>query len=264
MAARTLDEWVDGLQARGRYTFQRNEAIDQSGLSSDAVKKALQRMARRGRVAKVKQYFYVIVPLEYKSAGAPPASWFIDNLMRAMDRPYYVGLLSAAGQHGASHQQPQQFQVITDRPIRTVSAGRLEIHFFASKFMPAAACVDVKTLTGSMRVSTPETTAVDLVRFAKSAGQLNHVATVLSELASLCEPKKLLAAAKRVDDHPNMQRLGYILDRVRRKRITNPLQEWLMRQDPNVVPLWSGRPVEGAGRSRRWRLMVNGSIEVDR
>jgi len=37
--------------------------------------------------------------------------------MAAMELPYHVGLLSAAGHHGASHQQPQEFQVVTDRSI---------------------------------------------------------------------------------------------------------------------------------------------------
>ncbi len=48
--------------------------ITKSGLSAEAVKKALQRLVARGRVAKAKDYFYVIVPLEYRAAGAPPPS----------------------------------------------------------------------------------------------------------------------------------------------------------------------------------------------
>lgn len=113
MAARTLEDWVDALQAHGRYTFLRAEAVDESGLSAKAVKKALQRLAGRGRVTKVKDYFYVIVPLEYRAAGGPPPSWFIHDLMGAMHLPYYLGLLSAASLQGASHQRPQEFQVVT-------------------------------------------------------------------------------------------------------------------------------------------------------
>ena len=65
----TLEQWINSLQAKGRYTFLRGEAITGSGLSPDAVKKALQRLARRGRVVKIKDYFYVIVPLEYATAA---------------------------------------------------------------------------------------------------------------------------------------------------------------------------------------------------
>jgi len=61
--AMTLEAWIDSVQTRGRYTFLRAEAIKESGLSAEAVKKALQRLVRRRRVAKVKNYFYVIAPL---------------------------------------------------------------------------------------------------------------------------------------------------------------------------------------------------------
>ena len=50
MAAATVEDWVDALQARGKYTFLRAEAISDSGLSAEDVKKALQRLARRQAV----------------------------------------------------------------------------------------------------------------------------------------------------------------------------------------------------------------------
>ena len=84
MPAVTVRNWGDAMQARGRYTFLRSEAIGKTGLSAEAAKKALQRLARRKRVAKVKSYFYVIVPLEYRHAGGLPPPWFIDDLMKAM------------------------------------------------------------------------------------------------------------------------------------------------------------------------------------
>ena len=57
MPAPTVEAWVDSLQAQGRYTFLRAEAVNGSGLSAEAVKKALQRLAHRLRVVKVKRYF---------------------------------------------------------------------------------------------------------------------------------------------------------------------------------------------------------------
>ena len=49
MAATTLKKWIDDRQSGGRYTFLRREAVQESGLSAEAVKKALQRMTARGR-----------------------------------------------------------------------------------------------------------------------------------------------------------------------------------------------------------------------
>src|SRR5207244_10392072 len=61
--------------------------------------------------------FYVIVPPEYRVAGSLPAAWFIRDLMDYLRRPYYVGLLTAPSLHGAAHQAPQEFQVVTDRAL---------------------------------------------------------------------------------------------------------------------------------------------------
>lgn len=263
MPAITLENWVDAQQSLGRYSFLREQAVADSGLSAEAVKKALQRLARRGRVLKLKDYFYVIVPLEYQSAGAPPVSWFIHDLMAAMKLPYYVGLLTAAAQHGASHQQPQEFQVITDRSVPLLTAGRTRVRFFASKFVTNAATVDVKTPTGKMHVATPETTAVDLVRFARAAGQLGNVATILAQLSSSMEPKRLLAAVRLVQNVPNARRLGYLLDLVHAKSVAEPIRAWVERQSTRAVPLQSGRPTRGATENRRWRVLINQSIEVD-
>jgi predicted transcriptional regulator of viral defense system len=261
--AKTLEHWIDSLQARGRYSFLRQEAVADSGLSAEAVKKALQRLDRRQRVAKIKDYFYAIVPLEYQTAGAPPATWFIGELMGAMKLPYYVGLLSAAAMHGASHQQPQEFQVVTDRSVRSLTAGRATIRFFASKYIPRAATQEMKTPTGRLKVATPETTAVDLVRFSKSAGNLDNVATLISELVPLLNPRRLLAAVYNVGDVPNAQRLGHVLDRLRRRDLSGPIHEWVERHHPRLVKLRSTLPAGGADEDRRWHLLVNRPVEIE-
>lgn len=81
--------------------------------------------------------FYVVVPPEYRATGSPPASWFIDELMRHLEQPYYVGLLSAAAIHGASHQQPMTFQVVTSRSTREMRTGKVIIRFSKLK-LPSA------------------------------------------------------------------------------------------------------------------------------
>ena len=52
------------------------------------------------------------------------------------------------------------------------------------------------TPRGTILVSTPEATAIDLVGYQHHAGGLDQVATILSELAEKIDPKKLAVAAK--------------------------------------------------------------------
>ena len=72
MPVESLESWINGLQAKGRYTFLRSEALRDSGLSDSAVARALHRAVKNGRLLQPKEYFHVIVPLEYRAAGAPP------------------------------------------------------------------------------------------------------------------------------------------------------------------------------------------------
>jgi hypothetical protein len=76
-----LHHYVDRLQESGRYTFARDEALKALKMSPVALKLAARRLSRQGRVISPRRGFFAIVPLEYKSAGSPPPSWFIDQLM---------------------------------------------------------------------------------------------------------------------------------------------------------------------------------------
>lgn len=263
MAPISVEQWVDQRQMAGRYTFLRREAVAETGRSAEAVRKALQRMTRRGRLAKVKDYFYVIVPLEYASVGVPPASWFVDDLAAAMGISYYVGVLSAAAQYGASHHAPQEFQVVTDRYLRPISVRHLRLRFLTSKFVPRAAVNEINTPTGTMRVSTPETTAVDLVRFCKAAGGLDHVATVIAELSTSLDPEELLAAARLVGDVPNTRRLGYILEQVGVPEAAEKLHEWVRGQVSRSVALRTGCSHRGGVEDHRWQVLVDRPLEIE-
>jgi predicted transcriptional regulator of viral defense system len=263
MKMNLLGHWVDSLQSSGRYTFLRKEAVESTGLSSEAARKGLQRLAKRKRIARVKDYFYVIVPTEYLGAGAPPASWFIHPLMEAMGLPYYVGLLTAAALHGASHQQPQEFQVITDRFVRPLRVGRQRIHFVSRRHLEEIWVTEVKTPTGPIRVSTPEATVVDLVRFNKSAGYLDNVATVIGELSSTLDAGALLKAIEAGNELPVIQRLGYVFDVVGARQLADTVAEWIERHHPRPTPLVPGRSISNSTRSTRWNIIENDRIEVE-
>jgi predicted transcriptional regulator of viral defense system len=248
----------------GRYVFHRAEALAALGVSDEALQTAARRLAAKKRLVSPRRGFYVIVPLEYRTAGSPPPDWFIDDLMTFHGRPYYVGLLSAAALHGAAHQQPQEFQVITDAPLRPTTAGRARLRFFTKRHFEPTPTIRVKTETGSMRISTAEATALDLVRYVASAGHLANVATVFADLAEKIDPERLVEVAKRDVELSHVQRLGYLLDLASGTRLADPLAEWVASQRPLPILLRPGRASGQAKRDERWRLVVNESIEIDR
>jgi predicted transcriptional regulator of viral defense system len=183
--------------------------------------------------------------------------------MAYLGRPFYVGLLSAAALHGAAHQSPHEFQVVTDRALRAVEMGRAQLVFVKKAHLKRVATVAVKTPTGEIPVSSPEATALDLVRYPEHAGFLSNVATVLKELAERLDPQVLVRAAEAEEEVAYAQRLGYLLDRISHGGLAVLLAEWVRTKAPRVTPLRPDRPITGAPRASRWRVAVNEVIEAD-
>ncbi len=256
-------DYVEDLLGRGRRTFTRAEAERALRSSPAASYQALRRLQKDGWLAMPRRGFYLIVDPEHRQLGAlPPTSW-IDDLMRFHDVPYYVGLLSAAALHGAAHQQPQEFQVVAGAILRPLTVGRVRIRFFFRRGMAAAVTEKVKTSSGYIPVSTPEMTAYDLVRYRKGAGSVDHVATIISELAERLDAKRLLTIATKGEELPVVQRLGYLLDRTGHADLVGELDAFVEKHKPKMVALEPRSTEAVSARDRRWRILVNTTIEVE-
>ena len=258
-------EYIATLQMSGRYTFTHDEALSALQVTPNAFKLAALRLIKKKCLMRPKQCFYVIVPTEYQAVGSPPVTWYIDSLMRAEKQDYYVSLLSAAALHGAAHQQPQVFQVITMKSFRPISTGRTRIQFLAKKNITSASHQLVKTPTGYMNVSTPEMTAFDLVRYVKSAGYLNHVATVLNELQEKLDLARFTQLLETGNlELPYLQRLGYLLELAEAKEeILLLLKNWIRQHAARFVPLRADKAYKSTPKNNDWHLYINEQIESD-
>ena len=162
---------VENFAAHGNYHFTSAEVKAALGVSSAAAKQALRRMSIKGLVASPARGFYVMVPPEYRRIGCLPPDQFIPDLMAHWNLPYYVGLLSAAQYYGAAHHRPQHFQVVLAKNRPPVLCGSVMVMFVARGDMAAVPTQDFNTLRGTVRASTAEATAVDLVGYAHRAGR---------------------------------------------------------------------------------------------
>ncbi len=104
-----------------------------------------------------------MIPPECRSWGVLPGELFIDAMMRALGRDYYVSLLTAAAMHGAAHQAPQVFQVMVDRPLADRDIERVRLRFHANEHIDEMPIEERQVNTGRFRLATRETTLVDLV-----------------------------------------------------------------------------------------------------
>lgn len=220
-------------------------------------------MSYKKRICRIHSGFFVIIPLEYSATGILPAEWFIDDLMGYIDQSYYVGLLSAAALHGAAHQQPQQFHVMTTGPLREIKIHELTIRFFSRASLDEVALTRVKVQTGHIPVSTPEATAIDLIRYSRRIGGIDRVFTLLQELGETMDPKKLANAAKADGNAAYIQRLGFLLEKAGFSNLAEPLSEWMNRQKTFPVKLDISLPAKGVKKNKRWKVLVNLDIEGD-
>jgi hypothetical protein len=268
-ARRSLRDYMTDLLSAGQAVFTREDATSALGVTTRGFLKAAERQQRRHTLLNPRRGFYVVVPPQYLSWGAPPPSWYIDDLMRHEGHPYYVGLLKAAELHGATHQAVMEFQVVTDKRIPKIHAGRSIISFVYRKDIAsiAPAIIDHKTDTGRMKISSPELTALDLLRYAHVAGSLDSIATVLSDLGAKLRAAQLVALAPAFE-RSVLQRLGYLLDFVKQPNCANMLHDHLQKARP--LPWVELEPHRHRARSKpviernaRWNLIVHRKPQLD-
>jgi predicted transcriptional regulator of viral defense system len=253
-------EYIQNLAAAGRYHFDSAEAEVGLGVSAAARNAALHRLAKQGLIASPARGFYVIVPPEYRALGCLPAEQFIPALMKREGRSYYAGLLTGAQYHGAAHQRPQAFQVFVDRRRRELVCGKVRVDFMLRSRLQEVPVQTLNTPRGTLRVSTPEATAIDLVGYQEQAGGLNQVATVLSELAERLRADRLPAAADTAPI-PWAQRLGYLLAQVGAPEKAADLKEYVHAHARESTALLPGAPHEDSQRDAGWKLYVNAAVE---
>ncbi|MBI3184679.1 MAG: type IV toxin-antitoxin system AbiEi family antitoxin [Myxococcales bacterium] len=255
--------FIADLAARGRYHFTTEEVVRSLGLSVLAARAVLRRLAAKGEIATPYRGFHVIVPPEYRALNCLPPEQFVPQLMEHLREDYYVGLLSAAQHHGAAHQRPQVFQVMTTKNRPDIDCGQVHVVFVARRNAKKVPTASFNTPRGTMRVSTPEATALDLVQYVGHCGGIENAATVLAELAESIDPEQLARLAAVLVALPIAQRLGYLLEKVGAGDRTEPLAKLAAKRASHVTPLIPGRTMRGAPRDRRWRVAVNAKVEPE-
>lgn len=265
----SLAEYTLRLQSEGRVSFTAGEAKAALGISNASFLKSAERLQKKGLLANPRQGFYVVVPPQYLAWGAPPPAWYIDALMKHEGRAYYVGLLKAAELHGATHQAVMEFQVVTDKQFPRLRVGRSVIAFYFRKDIAPVlhGIADYKTDTGVMKVSAPELTILDLVRYLHATGGVDSVATVLSDLRAKIDPEKLSALADHFE-RTTIQRLGFLLERLGSPDKTENLHHLLFTKKPvpwiALEPQKRGTPAPPwLEQNERWHVNVHRYPEID-
>lgn len=259
-----LKKYILSLAANGKSYFTEGDALKALGISKIALRSALRRLKKKREIACPLGGFFLIVPPEYQSLQSLPPEQFIDDLMRYLETPYYVALLSAAQFYGAAHQKPQTFQVIIPKARRNIEVGRVKISFTTKYNVNQSVIRQFNTPRGFVQVADPATIAIDLVTFPQKSGGISAVFEILSDLSEYLNVENCTKVIPYLKKAPALQRLGYFLEllglteqaQLCEKELKKRLYVKKALLDPHEKP-------EGALLNTRWNLIINTELEVE-
>jgi predicted transcriptional regulator of viral defense system len=264
-----LEDWVEHLQTEGQNSFSLSQARQAfKNISENALSLSLARYSDKNKILSILRGFYLILSPKYAAMKVIPPVNFIDSLMKSLDRPYYVGLLSAAALQGASHQQPQEFFVFTDMPaMRAINKNGIKVNFLSLVHFPSNDLFEkIKTEVGYLNISPAALTALDLIYFESRIGGLSRAATVLSELVENIKPVDFTNKILRIAKTSTIQRLGYIFENIlNRQDLADVLLKYSEQAELNFskIKLDPSCESESFPVDKKWKIIVNTTIELD-
>jgi len=255
-----VEDYLIEVQSKGRYSVTFDEIKSKFDISEKAILQKLFRLKNKNQLAQVRKEFYVIIPPQYSKQGMLPPSLFINDMMGFLNRDYYVGLFSAAALHGAGHQQPMEFQIITQKPaLRNINNLKLALSFFTKKEWEQSQINEIKTDSGYLKVSSPELTAFDLVQYHKKIGGFNRILPILEELTETMKPSFLTKTAK-TQKKSSIQRLGFLLDKLGSKALSGALIGF-SDHSLKEIPLSLTHNKRTGRINEKWKIIENTKLD---
>jgi len=258
--AADVSKW---LLARGVASITTDELAACLGVPKNHVPQRMVSLRRKNEIVSPTHGLWIPIPPEYMTWGAPPAMDIIDVLMKHLNVDYYVGWLSAAEIHGASHHAPQVFQVAVSRSLRPKSLGRSRLQFFHREHIKHASLTMVESRNGTVPVSDRETTMLDVVNDIRIVGGIDNSANLIIELCE-AEEADIEAIIKIAAQYPvtAVRRLGFLLESFTNTSGLDKLAMYCGERktatsilDPQALPTGS--------ISTRWNIKLNREVSPD-
>ncbi len=253
------EAFIEARLALGRVAFSLEELTKESGLSAIAAKFQLLRL--RGKVARVspRQPFFLIVSPEHRSMGAPPPNWWLQDYFNWLGRPYYLALQSAASTFGSNPQALQVTQVMTDKALRPIKVGRIQLRFFVKRGIERTPTQQPEGAVAPLLMSTPEATAYDLIRYASSIGGIERAAETMRPLLPLLRGRELKRVLDGESEPGVAQRLGFIIEACGNRSLAKVVRDWLPDELTPVALVPGKGKRDTLPLIKRWQVLNNSS-----
>jgi predicted transcriptional regulator of viral defense system len=224
--------------------------------NTDAVKRLLSDMTKRGLLMRVKEGLYYIIPFEQDPETFMP-DWHLLSQYLVGDTSYYIGYFSALQIHSLTTQPNLKEQIVVNKQIKPsmlMVKGipfqfiyHNEKHFFGNK----------KTWIDSfnkVQCSDLEKTIVDCLFKPQYAGGITEIAKAIHKSKDKIDYPNLLQYAKQFNSQAVIKRLGFLLELL---EIKHPvIGEFKKLKTNSFVLLEPSYPKVGKTISR-WSIQQN-------
>jgi len=227
-----------------------------SNSSTDAVKRLLCDMTKRGLLMRVKEGLYYIIPYEQDPQTFMP-DWHLLSQYLVGDAGYYIGYFSAMQIHSLTTQPILKEQIVVYKQIKPSTLFVKEIpfqfiyhngkHFFGNKKI----WIDS---FNRIQCSDLEKTIIDCLFKPEYAGGITGIAKAVYKIKEKIDYQKILQYAKQFDSQAVIKRLGFLLELLEIKHFV--IDELQRLRTNSVVLLEPSYPVNGKTISR-WAIQQN-------
>ena len=144
-----------------------------------------------------------------------------------------------------------------------LAVGRLRVQFFVKKRLLEVPTIPLEQAHAPLLISTPEATALDLLRYANRMGGVSRAAEMIEKLLERFKKGGLQKALRAESEASNVQRLGYVLQELGRPDLCDIVAEHLPSRMATVL-LEKRKPIPPGSVetiSERWSVNVNSRLK---
>lgn len=233
------------------------------GVPYKRASRLLSRIKIKGAALLIGKSKYVILPPE-SLAGERKAiqdSFVVaSQLMKVLKQDYTVAYASAAYLHGLLEQIPMitQIAVTQKRPPLKLSQSQV-IRFTTVLPKRFFGISEVRYGGIILRITDLEKTVVDCLDRLDLCGGLDQAAQIIRAASEKMDSRKLLGYGKQMNTSTLLQRLGYLLEKM--KILPKVSQSLLPIRSPVPSPLFPGLPRKG-NLHPKWHLDENAKLDL--
>ena len=225
---------IDYFLARGKNVFHLEDAIKVFDKTKKEISSHFYKKKKSGDLISIgKGLYYACSPTE-KKLRKVSHEYYIDELMKRQNKPYYVGLLSAAVLHGAAHNRPMIFQIMVKAQYFGTLRNDPSISFHKQNNYISSLIERKEFSCGSLAFSSPELTLYDLIKYERYSGTMNNIILVLKEIQDKLHKQSLKKLVSSTAEKSHLQRLGYLLEHIQRNDLANIIYSGIKNLLPKV------------------------------